>query len=402
MSFIYTLDMSLLGVMLIGPFVAAWAYYYNGLPVKESAILGLIAAVVLMFLDLFGIEGFEPQREDYYRRDGWYDVPTPAVQLTASGQYVGESLPSGFQQFAEYDDLIATAFVGSAPPAPAPIPDLLSRFAQDRENSAYIANAPIPASPDYLTQNAAWIPRACESQVEQPATLSTFGAFGSGLQSGGANTTSPTYDTLTDTALATKAKPKKAPAPARPARLYSGELVRLIPKLRGLGPLSLQVGQQNVLARPLATSDRGNQLFKLRFTLVSGHNDAKLIPIRYNAPVYLEYTTRTGETVRLNHETVLNNIGGTQVAPSGLLSAAGVQSKGGANSGPKFRFALVNPNNPKDTGLVDPTQPAYIACANLGFLSVKPDNGQVIRSALQTAFTLAPIKGCGPLWRFRS
>jgi len=170
--------------------------------------------------------------------------------------------------------------------------------------------------------------------------------------------------------------------------LYSGDLISLSAK--DGSKVMLVDGSNFVRAVPAdKAAGLGNKLFKLRVELVQGHSNLKMVPVKYNDLVKLVYNDGLAQAVTLNHSGDLNNLKNNR----------------------DIIFKLARKNNDKDAGGVVNLKDEFVirkgneGSGNASFLKVNTDRMKIeTDSSIQTAttFTLAPQKGCGPLWRFDS
>lgn len=169
--------------------------------------------------------------------------------------------------------------------------------------------------------------------------------------------------------------------------LYSGDLITLTTK--DGAKVMLVDGSSFVRAVPAdKASGLGNKLFKFRMELVQGHSDLKMVPIKYNDMIKLVYNDGQAQAVTLNHSGDLNNLKNNRDIIFKLVRKDKPDDKSVANL--KDEFVLRKGNE---------------GVGNASFLKVNGERMKIeTDSSIQeaTVFTVAPQKGCGPLWRFDS
>jgi hypothetical protein len=179
------------------------------------------------------------------------------------------------------------------------------------------------------------------------------------------------------------APPVASPAvvvPHNAQSLYSDDLVSI--ETREGRKVALVGDSKYIIAND--GSDMNNRLFKLRFKLVRGGDNA-LTAIKYRDPISLVYTDEAAKTVYINHDGHVNILTNRH----------------------DTIFQLIDNKNQASTDTVNITEGAefLIKCGATGdlYLKVEPTQNSIKTAPLKdaTVFVIRRQKGCGPLWRFR-
>uniref|UniRef100_A0A6C0J898 Uncharacterized protein n=1 Tax=viral metagenome TaxID=1070528 RepID=A0A6C0J898_9ZZZZ len=163
--------------------------------------------------------------------------------------------------------------------------------------------------------------------------------------------------------------------------VYSGDLINI--ETSDGNKLVLTENSTFVKAVPLDTV-LGNTLFKFRFQLVTGHNNLKLVPIKYGDSIKLIYNDVNGQEVALNHFNGLNNLKNDKDTIFTIIKSTVSDDHSTINYNDNFILKQGNEGTK-------------------GFLSVNMTHDKIVTNAdfqTATAFIMSPAKGCGPLWRF--
>ncbi len=165
--------------------------------------------------------------------------------------------------------------------------------------------------------------------------------------------------------------------------VYSGDLLSL--KV-GVNKLVLLNGSDFI--RTSTDPGANDRLIKFRIVLANGHKVDKLVPLNYRNAVYLIFTDKNSHPRKLNHNGNLNS-----------LEASDRYTV----------FELIDSLNVRNKGIVDFSNSIYIKRSvegeSLVYLSEDTKNKKVtVNSSAENAstFTMTPLKGCGPLWKFDS
>ena len=175
---------------------------------------------------------------------------------------------------------------------------------------------------------------------------------------------------------------------ADPSPAYSGDLIRLEDKD---GRVLVGYPSSNFI-RAVEGEEAGalnNILFKLRFQLVSQHQEGSLVPIGMGRKVHLMYTDNNGNDHKISHNGDLNT------------------NTGNSNLG--VVFEIVSPEDTETKLQVMLGSEVLLRTSEAGnlnrYLKIDLQQKRVNTDATAdqaTRFVLMPEKGSGPLWRFGS
>ena len=175
---------------------------------------------------------------------------------------------------------------------------------------------------------------------------------------------------------------------ADPSPAYSGDLIRLEDKD---GRVLVGYPSSNFI-RAVEGEEAGalnNILFKLRFQLVSQHQESSLVPIGTGRKVHLIYTDNNGNDHKISHNGDLNT------------------NTGNSNLG--VVFEIVSPEDTETKLQVMLGSEVLLRTSEAGnlnrYLKIDLQQKRVNTDATAdqaTRFVLMPEKGSGPLWRFGS